>query len=131
MKNAFSDRLKQLRLSMNLTQEEIAQKIGLSTTGYYKYEVGKTTPKLDVIVKLKNVFKVNIDWLIDGTGPMFRVIEFNERILNNNDILDFFYWLNEYPIVQFATLTFFEELKSKYPEMFLNKNQKTRGEKKP
>lgn len=128
MKNSFGERLKILRFQLGLSQREIAERIGLSDVAYYKYEAGKAQPKLDVIKKLKNIFNVNIDWLLFGTGHMYRVFEFDEKILNDEDLADFFFWLNKEPMVRYAALSSLEDLKFKYPGKFSNKNKETKGE---
>lgn len=126
MENSFGVRLKQLRLKNGLTQREIAQKIGLSPAGYFNYENSKAQPKLDVIIKLKEIFDVNIDWLLFGTGHIDRAIEFNDKIMNDDDFIEFFYWLNKEQLVRHSTLANFSDLKIKYPGLFKKIDNKRR-----
>ncbi|WP_052502988.1 helix-turn-helix domain-containing protein [Brucella anthropi] len=65
----FSLRLKAARKHLQLTQDELASKSGLSTVTLSKLESGKNRPSFDVIVALSN--SLNIDpnyffgWLTD------------------------------------------------------------------
>ncbi len=51
-------RLKKLRLKANLTQEEVAERIGVHPISYARWESGKRTPRLQYIERLANFFKV-------------------------------------------------------------------------
>ncbi|MBQ8738352.1 MAG: helix-turn-helix domain-containing protein [Clostridia bacterium] len=59
-------KLKDLRKSKNITQEELASELGLERSSIAKYETG-TTPSIDIITKIANYFKVSIDWLLEQT----------------------------------------------------------------
>jgi len=57
-------RLKVLRIEFELTQSDVAQKVGLSTTGYGNIETGKSIPSLETLIKLADLFNVSLDYLI-------------------------------------------------------------------
>lgn len=67
----FADRLKKLRLEKNLTQQQIADFLGITRQGYAKYEKRKdgAQPDLDTLNRLAVFFDVTTDYLITGTAP--------------------------------------------------------------
>ena len=58
-------KLKELRLNMGLTQEELASKLGLSRVNYTRYENGKVNPDYETIIKLADFYDVSLDELFD------------------------------------------------------------------
>ncbi len=56
-------RIKVLRTELDLTQGEVAQKVGLSSTGYGNIETGKSVPSLETLIKLADLFNVSLDYL--------------------------------------------------------------------
>ncbi len=67
----MKDRIKKLRREMDLTQQEFADKIGISRGNIGAYEVGKNAPSDAVISLICKTFNVNEAWLRDGVGEMF------------------------------------------------------------
>lgn len=63
----FSERLKQLRTSRNLTQKQVYTSVKLSMLGYQRYEYGQRTPPLDTLIALANYFNVSLDYLVGRT----------------------------------------------------------------
>ncbi len=63
--NVLKTRLKELRTSKNLTQEEFAKELNIARATYANYEKtdGKNLPGVDVLITLANKFKVSLDWL--------------------------------------------------------------------
>lgn len=57
----FSDNLVSLRKSKKLTQEDIAEKLGVSRQAVAKWESGETVPDLDKCRKLADIFGVSLD----------------------------------------------------------------------
>lgn len=69
--NNTAVRIKELRDKLSLTQEEMAQQIGVSKSAYQKYEQAIRFPAFPVLRKLALESDVSMDWLIFGKGPMF------------------------------------------------------------
>ena len=63
----FKKRLKQLRKEANLTQKEIASKLGISQPTYAQWELGRTKPKGETVEKFANFFNVSADYLLGNT----------------------------------------------------------------
>ena len=60
----FSDNLTELRKLHNMSQEELAEKIGVSRQTLSKYETGESLPDIEKCRMLADVFGVSIDDLI-------------------------------------------------------------------
>lgn len=58
------NRIKELRQSLNLTQKELAEKIGFNQTVIGKYERGDLEPNLETLKKLSVIFECSIDYII-------------------------------------------------------------------
>ena len=75
-----NERLKELRKELKLTQQEFANKIGISRGNIGAYEVGKNKISDAVISLICTKFHVNEDWLRTGNGDMFIEMTKDEQI---------------------------------------------------
>lgn len=57
----FKDNLMQLRKYHQLTQEELAEKIGVTRQSVAKWEAGETVPDLEKCKTLAEIFEVSLD----------------------------------------------------------------------
>lgn len=64
----MKDRLKKVRKSLDLTQQEFADRIGIKRNSYANYETGRNIPIDAIILSICREFKVNEEWLRTGTG---------------------------------------------------------------
>ncbi|MBR0581271.1 MULTISPECIES: helix-turn-helix domain-containing protein [Bacillus] len=62
----LGDRLRSLREKHNLTQEQIAKKIGISRGTYAHYEINKRRPDYETLIKITDIFNVSLDYLLTG-----------------------------------------------------------------
>lgn len=60
----FGDRLHEVRRQNGLTQQEVADRIGLSYTHYSNIESGKINIKIDTLRKLASCLGVTADYLL-------------------------------------------------------------------
>lgn len=60
----IGEKLKILRKKNNLTQNELAEKLGVSTGAVGLWELNKREPDLEMLVKISEIFKVSTDYLI-------------------------------------------------------------------
>lgn len=60
----FKDKLKELRLSKNLSQMQLSQQIGLSQSAIAKWELGKTEPTASAIIILAKFFNETTDYIL-------------------------------------------------------------------
>lgn len=62
--NKFAERLKELRLENNLTQNQLSINTKLSQSIISAYEAGKKSPTMDVIIIFCKYFNVSSDFII-------------------------------------------------------------------
>ena len=60
-------RIRDLREDKDLTQKQIAQYLGMSQTGYSKYETGENDIPTAVLIKLADFYHTSIDYLLGRT----------------------------------------------------------------
>lgn len=66
-----NERLKKLRKTLDLTQQEFADKIGIKRNTMAQYEIGRNEPIDAVIISICREFNVSENWLRTGEGEMF------------------------------------------------------------
>lgn len=76
----MNERLKELRKSLNLTQQAFADRIGIARGNIGAYEVGKNAPSDAVISLICKEFNVNEEWMRYGTGDMFAHLNRQQKI---------------------------------------------------
>lgn len=79
---AFKENLTHLRKSMNLSQEELAEKLNVSRQAISKWENGQSTPDLETILALCKLFNVTTDQLLISLDNN---IKSDESQNNNNN----------------------------------------------
>lgn len=78
---SLGNRIKQARERIGITQEELADSIGVSRTTIARYELGEIEPKLRNLVALAERLSVSADYLL-GVDPMnFHQLELSEEAL--------------------------------------------------
>ena len=60
-------RIRDLREDHDLTQKQIAQMLGMSQTGYSKYETGENDIPTLVLIKLADFYQPSTDYLLGRT----------------------------------------------------------------
>ncbi|MBE6147502.1 MAG: helix-turn-helix transcriptional regulator [Firmicutes bacterium] len=60
----FDTRLKEMRKKNHLTQEELANMVGLTKTSICCYENGTRTPTLDTLIDLANALNVELTYFL-------------------------------------------------------------------
>ena len=62
----LSQNIKKFRTSRRLTQEQISERIGVSTIHYNQIELGNKAPSLEALINISEVLNVSTDALIYG-----------------------------------------------------------------
>ena len=76
----MNERIKEIRTTLGLTQQEFAEKIKVKRNTVATYEMGRSIPSDSAIALICSVFNVNEDWLRNGTGEMFLPISKDDEI---------------------------------------------------
>ena len=58
------NRLRDLREDADLNQTQVAQFLGMSQTGYSKYETGENDIPTQVLIKLAGFYKTSTDYIL-------------------------------------------------------------------
>jgi transcriptional regulator with XRE-family HTH domain len=105
-------RLKALRTGKGISQQELAHELNIDRTRLSKIETGEITPAAGILLELKRIFSISIDWLLtgEGLGPMESY---------DSDIHELLTAMHEKNAVKHAVLSFFYEYKFKYPGLFM------------
>lgn len=67
-----NQRIRKLRRELDLTQQEFAERIGVSRANIGKYETGISEPSAAVLSLICREFDVREEWLRTGEGEMFK-----------------------------------------------------------
>lgn len=76
----MNERLKELRKTLNLTQQEFADKLKVPRNTIGGYEVGKSNPSDAAVNNICREFNVNENWLRYGEGDMFIRLSYSDQI---------------------------------------------------
>ncbi len=79
-------RMKEVRKKLNLKQKELAAQLKTSVVNLSDIERGKKRPGFGVLAGLSKKYKVNIDYIVLGEGPVFRTPELDAEYFDMNKI---------------------------------------------
>jgi lactoylglutathione lyase len=63
-------RVQSLRMKNGLSQEALAERLGVTRQSVSKWELGQALPDTEKIVQISRLFGVSADWLLLYEGPM-------------------------------------------------------------
>ena len=78
----FESIIKNLRKKQNLTQEEMANKLGISRQAISNWETGKNLPDIEMLVIISKTFNTSLDSLIIGEGGN-SMNDITQKIIND------------------------------------------------
>ena len=61
-------RIRELREDKDLTQKQIAEILGMSQTGYSKYETGENDIPTHILIKLADLHHTSVDYILGRTN---------------------------------------------------------------
>ena len=80
----FNEKLIKLRKASGLSQEELGDKLNVARQTVSKWELGETTPEMDKLEELSNLFEISIDELVkDSSVPNIITKEMNQEKIDS------------------------------------------------
>lgn len=76
----IADRIQHLRKTNGLSQEELADKVGVSRQAISKWESEQSTPDLEKVIIMSDFFEVTTDYILKGVEPASPT---NKRIIKS------------------------------------------------
>ena len=93
MEHDIGSKIKAARIEKKLTQEQVAELLGVSRQTISNWENGKSYPDLQILVSMSNQFDISLDTLLKEDSKMVQSID-KERsigiIKHEKSIVDFF-----------------------------------------
>jgi len=68
----FNKRLREARMYRQITQNSLAEAVGVALRTYQCYEEGRREPRFEVLVALADELDVSIDYLLGRTDEYMR-----------------------------------------------------------
>jgi len=70
---AIGNRIKQVRTHLRIQQKEMAQKLGITSAHLSEIEKGKSSPSIEVVLKITNIYNMSLEFLFLGRGEMLYI----------------------------------------------------------
>ncbi len=113
----LSDNLKKIRKDNNLSQEALAEKLGVSRQAVSKWESGLAYPEMDKVLQICNMFNLNIDELLNQN---IKEVEKNKQSsFNVNKYIDDFLNYVTKTVNMFSHMKFKDKIKCIFEQCFL------------
>lgn len=94
MTESIGARIRGLRKKMNMNQEEVAARIGMTRSTLGNYEVDRIVPSIDVLSKIAVALKTSTDYLLgltDSSMPTEAEVRFVDSLdLGNQELMQKF-----------------------------------------
>ena len=124
----FHESIKEKRKNLNITQEEVAEKLFVSRQTISNWENGKTLPDIESLISISELYEISLDELIKGDKKMQRKIKIKHNYEDEIMILgmgivilgSLFFDLNIFVTMIGLGLVLTSEELSKYIDNFLN-----------
>lgn len=75
-----------MRLAKGLSQQALADKVGISQQSVYKYENQITEPNIDTLKNIADFFDVSIDYLVGNSSCMHKIEALSDTELNDDEL---------------------------------------------
>ena len=80
----FNEKLIKMRKEKGLSQEALGEKLDVARQTISKWELGETTPEMDKLVKLSELFEISLDELIKDDSEISVAEDTNNNLNNTN-----------------------------------------------
>ena len=78
----MADRIQYLRKAKGISQEELADKVGVSRQAVSKWESEQSTPDLEKIIIMSDFFGVTTDYILKGIEPVADKEQKNKELMS-------------------------------------------------
>ncbi len=113
----LADNLKRIRKDNNLSQEQLAEKLGVSRQAVSKWESGQSYPEMDKVLQICSLFNLNINELINEN-----IKEVNEtkesKNISNKYVTSFFDYLTKV-VDMFSSMKFVQIMKCLFEQFVI------------
>ena len=91
----LGQRIKEERENQNWTQDDLAEKINVSSQAISKWELATAYPDIDRLIQLSELFNVSLDSLIKGDGDLQKKISIKKETGHMNfwEFITRYYWI--------------------------------------
>lgn len=79
------ENLKKLRTSKNMSQQKLAEMIGVSQPQIHSYESGEYEPDAETLKNIANIFETSVDYLVGNTDIMHKIERVEKYELNQDE----------------------------------------------
>lgn len=87
MANSIGSKLKTLRKGRKLTQQELADKLGITRCTVSNYEVGRRSPHISELKRLADFYGVGLDYFgVTSTDEAFDLISRAKEVFNSPEV---------------------------------------------
>ena len=113
----LAENLKKIRKDNNLSQEQLAEKLGVSRQSVSKWESNQAYPEMDKVLQICQLFNLNIDDLLNQDIKEVNNIKQSKNNINKfiDDLLDFI----TKAIDMFSSMKFKEKVKCLFEQIFI------------
>lgn len=87
--NMLGERLKQLRAENNITQQKLADKLGINRATVAGYETKGVEPGHEILVELSSFFNCSIDFLLGKTSERCTVDDIKSTLASDPELANF------------------------------------------
>lgn len=85
--NNIGEKIKLLRKSQKMTQEDFSQKIGVSRSTLSCYEIGQRTPSLRTLQEIAEIFGIGLDYFgLSATDEAFDLLARAKEVFESEEV---------------------------------------------
>lgn len=85
--NNIGEKIKLLRKSRKMTQEDFSQKIGVSRSTLSCYEIGQRTPSLKTLQEIAEIFGIGLDYFgLSATDEAFDLLARAKEVFESDKV---------------------------------------------
>lgn len=90
LNQVVSERLKNLRLGVKLSQAKLALKFGVAQSLIARYETGEFIPPVELLIKYADFFDVSMDYLVGRADePQGKMFHYQPQVIDDDKMRDF------------------------------------------